>query len=189
MPSLPAAQPELLRNEAWHGARSPIRTRLAVAAGLATGRYQDKEPVMALDDRETAWHPGEAERLLDEVARAFAGRRVTAFLGRSEPAVNVWVDDADAVVVTCEVPGVDPNRLGITVLGDILTVRGRRRSVDDGDEAEPGAGEISEFSRSLQLPFRVDPDRTEARVRDGVLEVSLHRPESEKPRRIAVHPA
>ena len=42
------------------------------------------------------------------------------------------------------------------------------------------------FSRTIQLPFRVDPDRVEAQLENGVLRLSLQRPEEDKPRRIAI---
>ena len=48
---------------------------------------------------------------------------------------------------------------------------------------ERGSGE---FVRNISLPFRVDPDRVEATVQDGVLRISLHRPEQDKPKRIKV---
>jgi hypothetical protein len=42
------------------------------------------------------------------------------------------------------------------------------------------------FTRTVQLPYRVDPDRVEARLEDGVLRLSLGRPEQDKPRRIEI---
>ena len=45
------------------------------------------------------------------------------------------------------------------------------------------------FSRAIRVPFNVDPEKTEAHVRNGVLEVVLHRREEDKPRRIQVNAA
>src|SRR5687767_14779887 len=42
------------------------------------------------------------------------------------------------------------------------------------------------FTRSIQLPYRIDPDRIEAHLENGVLRLSLPRPQEDKPRRIAV---
>jgi hypothetical protein len=36
------------------------------------------------------------------------------------------------------------------------------------------------------LPYRIDPDRIEAQLENGVLHLSLPRPEEDKPRRISV---
>ena len=106
------------------------------------------------------------------------------------PAVNIW-QGADSAAVTAELPGVTPDDLEISVKNNLLTIAGERRA--------PGTDEIAawlrrersygRFSRVVQLPFRVDPDRVEARFTDGVLQVELHRPEEDKPRRIRIRAA
>ncbi len=123
------------------------------------------------------WEPFQIlDRLLAENGTGMVpGGRLPAFASSRGPTINVW-SDADTLHVTAEVPGIDPDKITINVLGDTLTISGTR---GEGQSA-------SEFTRSFQLPFRVDPDRTTAQVRDGVLAVLLQRPEAEKPRRIAV---
>jgi HSP20 family protein len=109
------------------------------------------------------------ERLLDHASRSLSRRGAP---GRAAP-LNIWANQ-DELTITSEVPGVDPASITATVLGDTLTVSGKR--TEHGDD----------FERSVSLPFRVDPDRTEARVANGILTVALRRPESEKPRKIQV---
>ena len=36
------------------------------------------------------------------------------------------------------------------------------------------------------MPYRVDPDRVEARMTDGVLQIELQRPEADRPRRVQI---
>ena len=43
------------------------------------------------------------------------------------------------------------------------------------------------FSRPVQLPFRVDPEQVEARFANGVLEVELHRPAADRPKKIQIN--
>jgi len=43
------------------------------------------------------------------------------------------------------------------------------------------------FSRSFSLPSNVDPDKVNASMKDGVLEVRLPKCESAKPKAIAIH--
>jgi HSP20 family protein len=109
---------------------------------------------------------------------------------RGYPAVNVWQGQHSAAV-TAELPGVEPGDIDIQVKDNVLTLSGERRPPAG---AESGAWQLREraygrFSRVIQLPFRVDPDRVEARFHDGVLEVELHRPEEDKPRRIEIRAA
>jgi HSP20 family protein len=120
---------------------------------------------------------------LDRFFESFgATRRATPFLGDATPALNVWGND-EALVVTSEIPGVDPASVGITVHGDTLTVKGKRVVVP---AKEQQAERSAEFQRSIQLPYRIDAERTEARSRDGVLSITLHRSASDKPRAITI---
>ena len=70
---------------------------------------------------------------------------------------------------------------------DTLTLRGTRRPAAD-DQATYHRHErwSGTFTRSLQLPYRVDADRIEAHLENGVLRLSLPRPETDKPRRVAI---
>lgn len=129
------------------------------------------------------WRP--MRQLRNEMDRLFteSGRpRAAAF-----PPVNVWTSP-DGVVVTAELPGVDPGTLEIEAVRDTLTIKGERpRTEGDGDRSwhrrERGAGA---FSRTITLPYPIDADSVDASCRDGVLRIGLSRPEEEKPRRIEV---
>jgi HSP20 family protein len=140
-----------------------------------------------------AWHPfgfpggpdpsRELRRLRDEMDR-LTGALAAAAGGF--PAVNVYAGP-DGIAVVAELPGVGKDDLEVQAHRDTLTLRGTRRPAAERDEAyhrrERGGGP---FTRSLQLPYRIDPERIAARLENGVLRLSLPRPEEDKPRRIAV---
>lgn len=116
-------------------------------------------------------------------------RLVGACRGEGEglPALNVW-SSGNEVLVTAEIPGVDPNAIDIAVRGDQLTLRGERKAEETAEEVachrlERGTGS---FVRTLRLPFEVESDKVSAKYRNGVLRVTLPRAESSKPRRIAI---
>ena len=77
--------------------------------------------------------------------------------------------------------------LEITVHRDTVTLRGERQ--DELGEAtayhrrERGRGS---FVRTFGLPFQVDPDKVDAKLKEGILTLSLQRPEHDKPKRIRV---
>ncbi len=123
-------------------------------------------------------------RLQEQGDRTFATQRNVA----SFPAVNLW-QGSDSAALTAELPGVDPADVDVSVKEDLVTISGERKPPATDDAAvwhrrERGYGR---FSRVVQLPFRVDPDRVEARLQDGVLQMELHRPEADRPRRIAIN--
>ena len=128
---------------------------------------------------------GEARVPHNPLDRLFGQRPLTTAAGF--PAVNLWAG-ADSVAITAELPGVDPADVELSVKDDVLTLRGSRRPSTDESDAAWHRRERShgQFQRLVQLPFRVDPERVEARFSDGVLEVDLQRPEADKPRRIEI---
>lgn len=103
------------------------------------------------------------------------------------PLVNLWVSQ-DGVIVSAEVPGVLPSELNIDVLGETLTITGRRAQVELPADVRyhRREREHGEFSRTVELPFRVDTEAVEATFRNGILTITLPRVAEEKPKKIAV---
>lgn len=132
----------------------------------------------------------EMSRLQREMNRLFDGYNNVRRTPTSYPAMNVW-SNQDGLVVTSEVPGVRPEDIDISVVGDTLTLSGERRPDELNEDAryhrqERGYGK---FVRTLQLPYPVKVDNIEASFRNGVLNINLPRAEEDKPRKIAVKSA
>jgi len=103
------------------------------------------------------------------------------------PLVNVWLD-GDRVMITSELPGVQPVNVDISVAGKLVTLRGSRATEDACEGECPHRRErwIGAFTRTIELPYMVDQDKVEARFSKGVLELTLPRAEADKPRKIAI---
>lgn len=106
------------------------------------------------------------------------------------PAFNVWGTN-DQVIVTSEIPGIDPSSIDISVSGTTLTVRGLR----DPEQAEKGVSYhrrerwYGKFSKTIELPFTIEAEKVEARFSKGILYITLPRSETEKPRKVKVKSA
>ena len=125
----------------------------------------------------------ELRRLQEEMDR-LAGAFTPA--AASFPAVNLYAG-RDGIAVSAELPGVAKDELEIHAHRDTLTLRGTRRPAAESEQAYHRRERRSgAFTRTIQLPFRVDPEQIEARFENGVLQLSLQRPEEDKPRRIEV---
>lgn len=130
----------------------------------------------------------EMERMrqqLDRMADNMTYRSAPSF-----PALNVW-SNTDGLLVTAEVPGVEPENLDIAIVNQTLTLSGSRQPADLDEQAryhrqERGCGE---FKRTIELPYRIAADKVEAKFKNGVLTIALPRVEEEKPRRILVQAA
>ena len=107
--------------------------------------------------------------------------------GGEFPPMNVWANQEHALV-TAELPGVDPDQLDISVVGETMTLSGRRTLPETGDDATWHRHERwhGEFSRTMQLPFRIDVEKVDATFKNGVLQITLPRAEEDRPQRISV---
>jgi HSP20 family protein len=103
------------------------------------------------------------------------------------PPADIAVTD-EAVTVVLDVPGVKAEDLDVQLQGDVLTIRGERawpyQAVDGGvRRVERGFGR---FERSLRVPAGLDAGAIGAALEDGVLRLTLPKPEQQRPHRIAV---
>jgi HSP20 family protein len=103
------------------------------------------------------------------------------------PAINVGSTDTQ-VTIYVFAPGIQPKSLDIQMQQNLLSISGARTVLqDEGATYYRQERFQGEFRRVLTLPDDVDPDKVEAKYRDGIVEITLQRRESAKPRQIAVH--
>jgi HSP20 family protein len=110
-----------------------------------------------------------------------------AFGPTTYPPVNVW-EANDALYLEAELPGLQLGDLEILVAGNNqLTIKGERKAptLEKSLQHRQERG-FGKFSRTLTLPFAVDPDKVEARLENGILQLKLAKHESAKPRKIVV---
>jgi HSP20 family protein len=81
----------------------------------------------------------------------------------------------DAMVVTAEMPGIDPREIEIALTGDLLTLKGEKEK-ETGDKEERFhrvERTYGAFLRSVRLPMAVDGSKVTATFKNGVLVVTL----------------
>lgn len=128
----------------------------------------------------------EMRRVQNEMNSLFDGlgtsRRATVY-----PPVNFWAGQ-DSVVMTAELPGLSEKDIELTVKDTIVSIRGTYPDPEEGEDTAWYRRErpTGSFSRSVELPFRVDSDHIEARFQNGVLTIEMQRPEDDKPKRIQI---
>jgi len=103
------------------------------------------------------------------------------------PAVNIWEKDGVSVV-TAELPGIDPERMDISVSGDTATIAGEalRENFTQGETFLRQERGIGNFKRSIQVPFQIDAQAVEARYDKGILMVTLPRIKEDLPKKIKI---
>jgi HSP20 family protein len=97
-------------------------------------------------------------------------------------------DSKNAVKITTEIPGIDRKDLNVTVDGNTLVIRGEKKREDKLEEDGVVRTErtYGSFYRAVTLPSTVDASKIEAKIRNGVLTLTLPKREEAKPKQIAV---
>jgi HSP20 family protein len=92
------------------------------------------------------------------------------------------------LVITAAVPGVSAEDVDVTVIGDILTIKGETKFDAKSEKADYHRQErrYGSFVRAVTLPVAVQVDKAEARCKDGVLTLRLPKAETAMPRAIKV---
>jgi HSP20 family protein len=140
---------------------------------------------------------GDIDRLrreLDDVFGSTGGpSSIRSVAPGSFPAINVG-NTPTSVEIYAFAPGLDPNKIDVTIDRGVLTLSGERPSgLPTAQEArerkltlysqERASGS---FKRAISLPDDADPAHVNASYRDGVLHISVARRESAQPRRITI---
>jgi HSP20 family protein len=89
------------------------------------------------------------------------------------------------------VPGVDPNKVELTLQGGVLTLAGQRTDAGSEKRTEEAQYRRTErglgyFYRRFVLPDTVDSEKVNATGKDGVLTVVIPKQAKAMPRRIQI---
>ena len=107
--------------------------------------------------------------------------------GPAAPAFNLH-EAEDAVILTAELPGVDPGAVEVSVKADEVSLEGEWPAADSPEGAHWLRRERprGSFRRTLRLPFTPPVDGVEAEFARGVLTLTLPKPTEEQARRIEI---
>jgi len=131
---------------------------------------------------------GEMNRMLERFEQDWP--RLPGLFGRAvegglTPELDVR-ENANAIIVEAELPGVEEKDISITVANGVLTIKGEKKQEREEKAESYHLTERSfgAFQRSLRLPDTIDESRVEARFDKGVLKITAaKRPEAVKAER------
>jgi len=101
--------------------------------------------------------------------------------------VDVYQDEDD-IVVQSTVAGVSPDDLDIHITPESVTIKGSREKSQKIEDKDYFYQECfwGRFSRSVILPAEVDPEKSTAIVKNGVLTVRMPRLNRQKGKKVKV---
>ena len=100
------------------------------------------------------------------------------------------LDNGPEIVVKASLPGVKPEDVSISVLGETLVIKARlnEESENRGATYLRRERKANSFVRTLSLPVAVEAEHANARYKNGVLILTLPKIASIRPRAIKVQP-
>jgi HSP20 family protein len=104
-----------------------------------------------------------------------------------QPATDGRIEDG-TLVLQFALPGVDPKEVSVSLMDNLLTVKGERKADYDTTGKDYFVRELvyGAFQRSVALPEGVDAGQVEAKYSNGMLEVRVPTPRAATPRTIEV---
>jgi HSP20 family protein len=106
------------------------------------------------------------------------------------PAAEGRIEDG-AYVIQLALPGMDPKDVEVSLMDNVLTVKGERKADHDTAGKDYFIREVAygAFQRNFALPEAVDAGQVEAKYAKGMLEVRVPAPQAATPRAIEVKTA
>lgn len=140
------------------------------------------------------WDPfRELVTVSDRLERGFPGR----YTVQTDEASGTWVPPVDVferqdqLVIRAEIPGVSRDDMDVSIEHGVLTLKGERKPDPDFpvNTARRTERVYGAFTRRFSLPATVDASKIAAAYKDGVLEVSVPKAESAKPKQVEIRAA
>jgi HSP20 family protein len=134
---------------------------------------------------------GELLSLRNTVDRIFDDSFVRQFVGSGDDTLSMPLDiytTTDALIVEASLPGVRPEDVDVSVLGDTLTLTANSASErsDEGNGYHVREVRRGRFSRTVALPSGLRNDAATATFENGILKLSFPKAEQARPRQIRI---
>jgi HSP20 family protein len=103
------------------------------------------------------------------------------------PAMDVR-ETPEAFIIEADVPGIKKEEVQIEVADNVVTLKGERWSQREENKKDYHLAErqIGSFRRSVAIPGGFDAGKVSAKFENGVLTITLPKPEEKRPRKIEV---
>lgn len=120
--------------------------------------------------------------------------RETPFWNLDQAFTSNWVgprvdlyDQGENFLYVVEVPGLSEKDIKLSVNAETLTISGERKTEPmEGYAQHLRERSAYKFSRSFAFPCKIDVEKVQAHMQDGVLEIKVAKAPEAKPRQIEV---
>jgi len=108
------------------------------------------------------------------LAEMFHGARPLGSTGGYVPAIESFVKEGN-LIIRVDAPGLEAKDVELTVLDNVLTIKGERQGEKEVRKDDYIHREITygSFERRLTLPRETDADKIKASFKNGVIEITM----------------
>lgn len=107
---------------------------------------------------------------------------------------NGWGPDMDIFetkddfVISAEIPGLKKEDISLTLEDDLLTLKGekKRETANEDENYQLNERRFGKFSRSFVMPDSIKAEKIRTSYKDGLLRISIPKPELAKEKEIKV---
>jgi HSP20 family protein len=122
----------------------------------------------------------ELDRLFGDLERA------PSFAALNAPTIN-FAETDEVLTVRAELPGLSEKDLDISVTANVLTLKAARKvEAPEGYAVHRRERQSFTFTQSYELPTRIDPEKVQASLKQGVLTLTLPKVAEAQPKRVTV---
>jgi HSP20 family protein len=132
--------------------------------------------------------PGDFKQLLEKFWNVNDDDQSNVVTSQWTPRVDVR-EEAQRFVIQCDIPGVDPSAIDISMEKGVLTIKGERKSesVSEGEKYTRVERSHGLFHRRFGLPDSADAEGISASGKHGVLEIVIPKKPEQTARRIQIN--
>ena len=130
----------------------------------------------------------EIDRIQQRLNRLFLDPlKAESTFGNFMPPVDIEETDTE-FLVKADLPDVKKDEVKVQVENGVLTIEGERRNVKEekGRRFHKVEREYGRFIRRFTMPTEIDPEKVRAEFKDGVLNVTVPKAATAKPKSIEV---
>jgi HSP20 family protein len=120
---------------------------------------------------------------VDRLFESFPFRLPSLKLGKFAAAPALEMSETNkAYKITAELPGIDPDEVEVTFDDGILRIAGEKKEEREENERGYHLSERSygSFERAVSLPSAANPDKIDAKFKNGVLTITIAKDGEEK---------
>lgn len=97
------------------------------------------------------------------------------------PSLDIY-EDEKSITIKVDVPGMSQKDISVEIQDNVLTIKGERKEEEEMKQKNAHIIErrYGKFIRRIALPENVEADKTKAKIKDGVLTITIPKKEEEK---------